>query len=131
MLTLKSRTALALAFVLAMASVAPALAGGSQSAPLKMSGQEWLQRMEKNRADQPIPGAPLWVSVKVNKADLPGHALTISHGAIPKIHMPAMTMTFPVVDPTHLSMLHKGDPIDIEVADVGGEVKILDFRMNH
>ena len=133
MLKSKARIALALAFALTAASAAPALAGaGSPSGvALKISPQEWLQRMEKNRADKVSPGTPLWVAVRVNKADVPGQALMISHGAIPKVHMPAMTMIFPVADPTHLSMLHKGDPIDIEVADVGGVVKILDFRMRH
>lgn len=120
-----------LALSLAMAVGSPALAGGSQSAAMKMSGQQWLQRMEKNRTDSGTPGSPLWVAVNVARANVAGHSLTISHGAIPRINMPAMTMTFPVADPTHLSMLHKGDPIDIQVVDDAGVVKILDFRMKH
>lgn len=124
MLKVKSRIALALALALATANAAPALA-------MKMSGPEWLQMMEKIRTDKAAPGAPLWVLVKVKKADVAGKALTVSHGAIAKAHMPAMTMTFPVTDPTHLPMLHKGDPVEIEVANDNGVVKILDFRMQH
>jgi Cu/Ag efflux protein CusF len=98
---------------------------------MKMGGPEWLQMMEKIRADKQPAGTPLWVAVKVNKADVAAKTLTISHGAIAKAHMPAMTMTFPVTDPTHLAMLHKGDPVEIEVANDNGVVKILDFHMNH
>ncbi|WP_296706010.1 copper-binding protein [Rhodoblastus sp.] len=122
---LKSKSRIALALVLALTSAAPAFAMG------RMGGPEWLSMMEKIRADKAAPGTPLWVLVRVKNADVPGHKLTISHRAIPQIHMPAMTMTFPVVDPTHLKMLHKGDPVDIEVANENGEVKIIDFRMEH
>ena|SRR5208337_1289931 len=131
MLKSKSRIALALALVIAAANTAPALAGSSASAVSKMSGSAWLQRMERLRADKAPAGTPLWVSVKVKNVDVPAHALTISHGAIPKIHMPAMTMTFPVADPTHLTMLHKGDPVKIEVANQNGTVQIIDFKMQH
>lgn len=121
---LKSKSRIALAFALAIASSAPAFA-------MNMGGPQFLQMMEKIRADKAAPGTPLWVSVRVKNADVPGHKLTVSHRAITKIHMPAMTMTFPVTDPTHLSMLHKGDPVEIEIANDQGEVKIIDFRMQH
>jgi Cu/Ag efflux protein CusF len=121
---LKSKSRIALALALAMATAAPAFA-------MNMGGPQFLQMMEKIRADKAAPGTPLWVSVRVKNADVPGHKLTVSHRAVPKIHMPAMTMTFPVTDPTHLSMLHKGDPVDIELSNENGEVKIIDFRMQH
>lgn len=121
---LKSKSRIALAFALAMASAAPSFA-------MNMGGPQFLQMMEKIRKDKAPPGTPLWVSVRVKNADVPGHQLTITHAAVPKIHMPAMTMTFPVVDPTHLSMLHKGDPVEVELANDNGEVKIIDFRMRH
>jgi Cu(I)/Ag(I) efflux system protein CusF len=121
---LKSKSSIALALVLALTSAAPAFA-------MKMGGPEWLTMMQKIRADKASPEAPLWVLVRVTNADVAGHKLTISHRAISQIHMPAMTMTFPVADPTHLAMLHKGDPVDIEVANENGEVKIIDFHMQH
>lgn len=121
---LKSKSRIALAFALAVASAAPAFA-------MQMNGPQWLTMMEKIRADKAEPGAPLWVLVRVTNPDVAGHKLTISHRAIAQIHMPAMTMTFPVADPTHLAMLRKGDPVDIEVANENGEVKIIDFHMQH
>lgn len=124
MLKSKSKFAIALACALAAASVAPALAGG-------MNGPEWLRMMDKIRKDKEPAGSPLWVLVKVQKADVAGQTLTVSHRAIPTIKMPAMTMTFPVTDPTHLQMLHKGDPVQIEVANQDGAVRIIDFKMQH
>jgi Cu/Ag efflux protein CusF len=120
----KSKSAIALALALAVTSAAPALT-------MQMNGPQWLQMMEKIRADKAAPGTPLWVTVKVKKADVAAKTLTVSHGAIAKAHMPAMTMTFPVADPTHLPMLHKGDPVEIEVANQDGTVRIIDFHMQH
>lgn len=120
----KSRIALALALALAAANAAPALA-------MNMGGPQFLQMMEKIRADKAAPGTPLWVHVTVKKVNLGAKELTVRHAAVPQAHMPVMTMTFPVADPTHLSMLHKGDPVEIEVANDNGVVKILDFRMQH
>lgn len=118
----KSKIALALA--LTLASAAPVLAAG-------MSTADYFQRIEKLRPLQANPNAPLWVPVNVVKADVPRHWLTISHGPIEKIAMPAMTMTFPVADPTHLAMLHKGDPVDMQLGKQNGVVQIVDFRMQH
>jgi Cu(I)/Ag(I) efflux system protein CusF len=45
--------------------------------------------------------------------------------------MPAMTMTFPVQDTAHLRMLKPGDQVQIQAADVGGTVKVVNVRMQH
>ena len=45
--------------------------------------------------------------------------------------MPAMTMTFAVADTTHLAMLKKGDRVDIQVAEIAGAPKVVNFRMQH
>jgi Cu/Ag efflux protein CusF len=118
---LKSYLAIGLALLLA--GTAPALAG--------LSGVDWLQRMQQTQAPQANPSEGAWVSVKVQNIDQAGQRLTISHGAIKKIGMPAMTMTFPLEDTTHLAMLHKGDAILIHVVNKDGVVKIVHFKMNH
>ena len=92
---------------------------------------EWLQRMEQARPAQANPSDGVWASVRVRNIDLAGHRLTISHGAISKIGMPAMTMTFPVEDSTHLRMLHRGDAVQIHVVNRDGQGGIVDFQMNH
>ena len=112
-------------------AIALALAGAAPSLAMNMGGPQFLQMMEKIRTDKAAPGTPLWVQVRVKKVSLPAKELTVRHVAIPQAHMPVMTMTFPVADPTHRAMLHKGDPVEIEIANDNGVVKILNFRMQH
>ncbi|WP_375276073.1 copper-binding protein [Methylorubrum thiocyanatum] len=72
-------------------------AGGiAQTQLASMSGTDWLKQIELMRPKQKDRSERPWVSSEVRKADLPGNQLTIAHGAIPSIIMPAMTMTFPV-----------------------------------
>ena len=87
--------------------------------------------MQKVQPAQTNSPDGVWASVRVGNIDLAGHRLTISHGAISKIGMPAMTMTFPVEDSTHLRMLHRGDAVQIHVVNRDGQVGIVDFQMNH
>lgn len=87
---------------------------------------EWYKRIEKLQADQ---GEAPWVRVVVRKINLPASRVTISHGAIPQIGMPAMTINFPVADTAHLAMLHKGDEVDIQCEHRGGVVRVVNFRM--
>jgi Cu/Ag efflux protein CusF len=121
---LKSKSRIALALVFAMTAAAPAFA-------LQLNGSQWLTMMQQVRTDKADEGAPLWVSVRVINADVPGWTLTFSQRAIPKIGMSSQTMTFPVTDATHLSMLRKGDWVEIEVAKAKGVVRIIDIHMRH
>lgn len=126
MLTSKPRLAIALALVLVGA--APALAG--------ISSLEWIQKwqqLEKRQTGKVDTAAPASanVGVRVVKVNVPEQKLTISHGAVKKIGMPAMTMTFPVAETTHLKMLHKGDRVTIHVVNDGGVVKVVGFKMKH
>ena len=62
------------------------------------------------------------------KLNADAQSITISHGPIKSVGMPAMTMTFGVVDPSHLSTLKKGQRVDIKVENIGGTGKIVNFR---
>jgi Cu/Ag efflux protein CusF len=90
---------LVMGFALILGSALPAAAG--------MNATEWLQRMEQARPRQPEGSPPqsdgAWVSVKVKGIDRAGQRLTLSHGAIRTVGMPAMTMTFPAGDSSHLA----------------------------
>ncbi|GLI95863.1 copper-binding protein [Methylocystis echinoides] len=90
---------------------------------------DWYKRIEKLRPTQADPGEAPWVHVVVRKIDLPASRITVSHGAIPQIRMPAMTINFPVADAAQLAALHKGDEVDIQCDHRGGVVKVLNFRM--
>lgn len=89
---------------------------------------DWFKRVEKLPA---APGEAPWVRVVVRKINLPASRITVSHGAIPQIDMPAMTINFPVADTARLAMLHKGDEVDIQCEHRGGVVKVINFRMEN
>lgn len=124
----KRKVVLALAGGLLMLG---SVGGFAQTQLASMSGPDWLKQIELLRPKQKDPSERPWVSSEVKKIDLPGNQLTIAHGAIPSINMPAMTMTFPVQDTAHLRMLKPGDQVQIQAADVGGTVKVVNVRMQH
>jgi len=95
------------------------------------SCDDWYKRIEKLQPAQADLGEAPWVHVVVRKINLPASRITVSHGAIPQIRMPAMTINFPVADTAHLAMLHKGDEADIQCEHRGGVVKVVNIRMEH
>lgn len=129
------RTAL-VGLVLLHFTVVPVLAQGNPNPsgprwdPHRMS-ELWMERMERSRVHQANPLETPWVPVRVKAANVAGQKITFSHGAFESIDMPAMTMTFPVADPIHLNMLKRGDRIEVQVAEIAGTPKIINFRMRH
>lgn len=57
---------------------------------------------------------------EVRKIDTAQAKLTIRHGPIANLDMPAMTMVFKVADPGWLRTLHEGDRIRFAADKVGG-----------
>lgn len=92
---------------------------------------DWFKRVEKLRSPEADPGEAPWVHVVVRKINLPASRITVSHGAIPQIGMPAMTINFPVADSAALASLHRGDEVDIQCEHRGGVVKVVNFRTEH
>jgi Cu/Ag efflux protein CusF len=91
---------------------------------------DWAKRIDKLRPTEAgSTGAP-WVRVVVRKINLPATRITVAHGAIPQIRMPAMTIqNIPVTDAASLASLHAGDEIDIQCDHSGGVVRIVNIRM--
>ena len=85
--------------------------------------------MGKLRPLQANPGEAPWVHVVVREINFPASRVTVSHGAIPQIRMPAMRINFPVADSAQLAMLHKGDEVDIQCEHRGGVVRVVNFRI--
>ena len=58
----------------------------------------------------------------------PGGELTIKHGPLPNLDMPAMTMVFKLNDPAMGKGVKKGDKIKMHVEDVGGKLTIMHLK---
>jgi Cu/Ag efflux protein CusF len=116
---------LALAFVISAIVLPPVVRPASAQQLAALSTQDWYQRIESTR--KKAQGRP-WVSAIIKKIDVGLGELTISHGAIAHAKMPAMTMTFPVRDPSDLTAHETGDHVQIQVADDGGVIKIVHVK---
>jgi Cu(I)/Ag(I) efflux system periplasmic protein CusF len=57
---------------------------------------------------------------EVRKVDKDAKKITIKHGPLQKLDMPAMTMVFQVRDPTMLDQVKPGDKVRFEAEKVGG-----------
>ena len=56
---------------------------------------------------------------EVRKVDKAANKVTLKHGPIPNIDMPAMTMVFKAKDPAMLAGLKAGDKVRFEAQKVG------------
>lgn len=61
----------------------------------------------------------------VKKVDKPGAKVTIAHGALANLGMPAMTMVFRVKDKAWLDQMKNGDKIRFLADDVNGNLTIV------
>ena len=60
------------------------------------------------------------VEGEIRKVDKSAKKLTIKHGAMPNLDMPAMTMVFQVKDPAMLEQVKAGDKVKFEAQKLGG-----------
>jgi len=57
---------------------------------------------------------------EIRKVDKDAKKITIKHGPLQKLDMPAMTMVFQVKDPAMLGRVKAGDKVKFEAEKVGG-----------
>ena len=69
-----------------------------------------------------------WIVAKVKSINVGSGMMTVSHGPISQIKMPAMTMAFPVKNPADLTAHKAGDVIQFQLDKDGGVVKIVHVR---
>lgn len=63
-------------------------------------------------------------SGEVRKVDRDAKKITIKHGPLQNLDMPAMTMVFQVKDPAMLDRLKAGDKVNFEAQNVGGTLTV-------
>lgn len=61
---------------------------------------------------------------EVRKVDLAAKKITIKHGPIENLEMPAMTMVFQVKDPAMLDQVKAGDKVKFEAQKVSGALTV-------
>ena len=57
---------------------------------------------------------------EIRKVDKDAGKLTIKHGPIARLDMPAMTMVYRVKDPAMLDQVRPGDKVRFEIEQIGG-----------
>lgn len=65
---------------------------------------------------------------QVKKIDKAGGKVTLSHGPLLNLNMPAMTMAFKVKDTGWLERMKAGDKIRFVAADVDGVLTVVEFE---
>lgn len=61
----------------------------------------------------------------VKKLDAPGQQLTLTHGPIENLGMPAMTMSFKVKDAALLKGLKPGDNLRVRIEEIDGRYTVV------
>ena len=65
---------------------------------------------------------------EVRKVDKGAGKVTIKHGPLQNLDMPAMTMVFQVKDPAMLDQLKEGDKIKFAAAKINGALTVTDVQ---
>ena len=65
---------------------------------------------------------------EVRKVDKDAKKITIRHGPLANLDMPAMTMVFRVKDPTMLDRVKAGDKVKFQAEKVGGDFTVTQLE---
>ncbi|TCW85609.1 RND transporter MFP subunit [Burkholderia sp. SRS-46] len=99
---------------------APAFAGNDM-AGMDMSG---MDMSSKPSAMKGTPAHGL-TDAEVRKVDTATGMITLKHGALDNVGMPAMTMAFKAKDAAMVRQVKEGDKVRVRIEDVGGTLKIV------
>ncbi|OFZ96514.1 MAG: RND transporter [Betaproteobacteria bacterium RIFCSPLOWO2_02_67_12] len=64
---------------------------------------------------------------EVRKVDRDAQKITIKHGPLKNLDMPAMTMVFKVKDPALLERVKAGDKVKFQAENVGGALTVTEI----
>ena len=81
-------------------------------------------------ADVKVAQAPTdMTDGEIRKVDKDAKKLTIRHGPIQKLDMPAMTMVFQVKDPVMLDQVKTGDKVKFAAEKAGGAFTVTNIEL--
>lgn len=93
------------------------------AAPLASAAEHTDSRAMHNEASGPAKKVPLSQGT-VKKLDKAKGLVTIAHGPLVNLDMPAMTMSFKLKDPAWLDQLKPGDRISFLAEEIGGALTV-------
>jgi Cu/Ag efflux protein CusF len=96
-------------------AVAPAFAGDDM-AGMNMSMKPAASMQSSNAA---------LTDAEVRKVDPASGMVTLKHGALQNVGMPAMTMAFKAKDAAMIKRIHEGDKVKVRIEDVDGTMTIV------
>ena len=79
-------------------------------------------------AAKPTPAMTEMVEGEVRKVDKEARKITLRHGEIKQLDMPAMTMVFQVKDPSLLDKVKAGDKVKFKAEGSGGALTISEIE---
>ena len=82
-------------------------------------------------AESTTQSAGALVQGEVRKVDKDAKKITIKHGAIPKLDMPAHTMVFQVKDVAWLDRVKVGDKVRFDAEKIGGAFMLTKIEVAH
>jgi Cu(I)/Ag(I) efflux system protein CusF len=65
---------------------------------------------------------------EIKKVDTASGMVTLKHGALQNVGMPAMTMAFKAKDAAMLKQAHEGDKVKVRVENVAGTMTIVTMQ---
>ena len=74
-----------------------------------------------------VPDMPDMTDGEVRKIDLDASRITLKHGEIKSLDMPAMTMVFVVKDKAVLGQFKAGDKVRFKAVNEGGKLTVTDL----
>ncbi|MEZ0600839.1 copper-binding protein [Paraburkholderia sp. IW21] len=96
-------------------AAAPAFAGDDM-AGMNMSAKPAASMESSNAA---------LTDAEVRKVDPASGMITLKHGALRNVGMPAMTMAFKAKDASMVKRIHEGDKVKVRIEDVDGTMTIV------
>ncbi|BDB29213.1 copper-binding protein (plasmid) [Cupriavidus sp. P-10] len=108
------------AIALAVAATPAAFAAGSMDG-MDMKGMDMKPSAESQHATRPV-------AAEIKKIDAQAGKVTLKHGPIENLGMPAMTMAFPVKDRTALKDFKEGDAVTAVFDKIDGKATVVDMQ---
>lgn len=84
-----------------------------------------MDHAHMQHAAAPVAAANAMTEGTVKKIDKAGNKLTIAHGPIENLGMPAMTMAFPVKEAGKLDQVKVGDKVRFRAEQVNGTITVV------